>query len=127
MNNTLDLSFASVYDMICDKDRTLDTNITCTYIDSTGTTQYFDFGSNGYTGATLTVKNTAGTILMTFSTTDGSITLGANGVFNLKKTDVEMNTIRAGQYLYDMVLSSTQFPKRAFLRGNINFIQNITN
>lgn len=127
MDKLLDLSTSVEYDLIACKDRTLNTNITCTYLNTTGGTEYFQFGSSGYTGATLVIKNTAGTILMTFSTTDGSITLGSNGVFNLTKTSAEMDTIRAGCYPYDMYLSSPTFPKRAFLRGKITFIQNIAN
>ena len=127
MEQTLDLNQAVEYDLIVAKDRTLNTNITCTYVNVTGGTSYFDFGSSGYTGATLVVKNTAGTILMTFSTTDGSITLGSNGVFNLKKTSAEMDVIRAGCYPYDMYLKSATYPKRAFMRGKITFLQNIAN
>lgn len=125
MEKQLDLSFASVYDIEVDKDRTLLTDITCTYLDSTGTTQNFEFSS--YTAATLVVKNSAGTILMTFSTTDTSIVLKTLGVFTLSKTSAEMDVIRAGTYLYDMYLSNVLYPKRAFLRGKITFIQNIAN
>lgn len=127
MENTLDLSSAVEYDLIVSKDRTLNTNITCTYVNYSGGTSYFQFGSSGFTGATLVIKNSAGTILMTFSTTDGSITLGSNGVFNLSKTSAEMDVIRAGCYPYDMYLSSTTYPKRAFMRGRISFLQNIAN
>jgi hypothetical protein len=125
MKNELDLSLASVYDIECDKDRTLNVSITCTYVDSTGTTQYFEF--SGYTGATLVVKNSQGTILMVFSTIDLSILLQSDGVFKLVKTAAEMNAVRAGQYNYDMYLSNATYPKRAFLRGNITFNQNISN
>ena len=124
MERNLDLSTASEYDLIVSKDRTLLANITCTYLDVSGGTQTFDF--SGYTGATLMIKNTAGTILMTFTQASG-ITLSGNGVFTLAKSAVEMNEIRAGQYNYDMYISSATQPKRAFLRGKINFIQNIAN
>jgi hypothetical protein len=126
MEKNLDLSLASVYDIQCDRDKTLNSTITCTYIDITGTTQLFDFSS--YSGATITIKNSAGTVLMLFSTTDGSITLyGNTGKFKLLKTSAEMDVIRSGQYNYDMILKSAVYPKRAFLRGKIFFIQNITN
>ena len=125
MENTLDLSYYSEYDLLVAKDRTLLTNITCTYIDSGGTEQYFDFTS--YSGATMVVKNNAGTILMTFSTTDGSIVLGNNGGLKLAKTASDMDMIRAGCYQYDMYLSSPTYPKRAFLRGKITWIQNTSN
>jgi hypothetical protein len=127
MEKQLDLNQAVEYDLIVMKDRTLSANITCTYLNTTGGTSYFDFGSSGYTGATLVIKNTAGTILMTFSTTDGSIVLGSNGVFKLVKTSQQMDVIRAGQYPYDMYLISSTYPKRAFMFGKITFIQNIAN
>ena len=125
MEKQLDLSQASEYDLIVAKDRTLNCSITCTYLNTTGGTEYFDF--SGYTGATMMIKNTAGTILMTFDVSDSSIILQANGIFKLVKTDVQMDVIRAGVYNYDMYISNATYPKRAFLRGKITFIQNITN
>jgi hypothetical protein len=124
MKQQLDLFTASVYDIEVGKNRTLLSNITCTYLDVTGGTRYFEF--SGYTGGTLVIKNSAGTILMTFTTGNG-LTLGNNGVFTLSKTAVEMDTIRAGQYNYDMYISSATQPKRAFLWGKIIFVQNIAN
>ena len=123
MQNELDLFTASVYDIEVGKNRTLDMRITCTYL-SGDTTMYFDFST--FTGSTLTVKNNSGTILMTFSTTDGSIVLLPNGVFQLVKTDEEMDVVRAGCYKYDMILQKAG-GKRAFLYGKITWIQNITN
>ena len=125
MIQTLDLSSASEYDLIVSKDRTLNCSITCTYIDATGNTNYFDFSS--YTGATLVIKNNAGTILMTFSVIDGSILLQSNGIFKLIKSSNLMDTVRAGCYNYDMYLSSSTYQKRGFLTGKITFIQNIAN
>lgn len=125
MEKTLDLSYYSEYDLLVAKDRTLNVIITCTYIDSGGTEQYFDFSS--YSGATLVVKNVSGTILMAFNTTDGSIVLGSNGSLKLAKTALEMDAIRAGCYQYDMYISNAIYPKRAFLRGSITWIQNTAN
>lgn len=125
MEKQLDLFTASEYDLICGKDRTLLANITCTYLNVTGGTELFDF--SGYTGATLSIKNTAGTLLMTFTVGSGITLYGTTGVFKLNKTSVEMDTIRAGQYNYDMYLSSPTQPKRAFLWGKITFVQNIAN
>jgi len=123
MQNELDLFTASVYNIEVGKNRTLDQRITCTYLSGT-TTMYFDFST--YSGATLTVKNNAGTILMVFSTDDGSIVLLPDGVFQLVKTDEEMDKIRAGCYNYDMILQKAG-GKRAFLLGKITWIQNISN
>lgn len=124
MERQLDLFTASVYDIVCGKDRTLNQRITCTYL-SGNTTMYFDFST--YTGGILTVKNQSGSILMVFQTSDGSLNLLPNGVFSLVKTPVEMDTVRAGSYNYDMILTKAGGVKRAFLYGKITFIQNITN
>ena len=124
MEKTLDLSLASVYDMVVDRDKTLNVAVSTTYF--SGSTEYsFDF--TPYTGGTLTVKNNSGTIVQSFSTSDGSIVLQVGGVFKLIKTYTEMNTVRSGEYRYDMYLSSATYPKRAFLRGDISYIQNIGN
>jgi hypothetical protein len=124
MEKLIDLSLAAVYDIFIDKDKTLNVSISCTYF--SGCTEYsYDF--TPYSGATLMVKNDSGTIVQTFSTLDGSIVLGVGGVFKLIKSDVEMNTVRAGCYKYDMYLSSSAFPKRAFLTGKIIYNQNIAN
>lgn len=124
MEKFLDLSMSSVYDIELDKNKSLNVSVSCTYF--SGSTEYsFDF--TGYTGATLTVKNQSGTILQTFSTSDGSISLEVGGVFKLIKTAEEMDTVRAGEYEYDMYLSNSTYPKRAFLRGDIKYLQNISN
>ena len=124
MEKTLDLSMSAEYDLIVDRDKTLNSSISCTYF--SGETEYsYDF--TFYTGATLTVKNNSGTIVQTFLTSDGSIVLQVGGVFKLIKTYTEMNTVRSGEYRYDMYLSNATYPKRAFLRGDITYIQNISN
>lgn len=124
MEKFLDLSMSSEYDLILDKNKSLNVSVSCTFI--SGCTEYnYDFSP--YSGATLTVKNNSGTIIQVFSTTDGSIVLQPLGVFKLVKTDVQMNLVRSGEYDYDMYLSSATYPKRAFLRGKITYIQNISN
>lgn len=129
MHKSLDLSRASEYDLTVEKGRTLNAPIECKYYDTTNTLQTFEFLDevHPYTGGTMTIKNTAGTILMTFSTTDGSMTLGALGVLTLSKTAAEMDVVRAGSYSYDLYISNDLYPKRNFLRGTITFIQNISN
>ena len=120
INNTLDLSLASEYNLIADKNRTLLCTINCTYM--SGSTEV-PFSFSAYTGATLMVKNEQGTIMLTFSTTDGSLVLGADS-FALNKTAAEMSIIRAGQYKYDMYISGV-IPRRSFLRGKITINPNI--
>lgn len=125
MEKSLDLLLSSEYDLIVGKNKTLNSIITATYLNTTGGTEYFEF--SGYTGASLTVKNNAGTVLMNFDTSDGSIVLQTNGQFRLVKSATEMDGIRAGVYNYNMDLHNAQYPKRAFLRGKITWIQNYTN
>lgn len=119
MERKLDLTLSSEYDLEFDKCRTLDRTLYCWYY--TGSTgcgeKEFDF--TFYSGATMYIKNSSGTIVMQFSTTDGSIELGLGGQLTLKKTDEEMCRIRAGCYVYDLYLSSSTYPKRAFLRGKV--------
>lgn len=128
MEKFLDLSYSSEYDLIVDKNKSLNVSINCVIVSgTTASCDEYNFSFSGYTGATLTVKNHSGTIVQTFSTTDGSIELYSLGYFKLIKTAEEMNTVRAGCYEYDMYLSSALMPKRGFLRGKITYIQNISN
>jgi len=124
MEKLLDLSMSAEYNLIVDKNKSLSASVSCTYF-SGNTENTFDFFV--YTGSTLTVKNNSGTIVQTFSTIDGSISLLVGGVFKLIKTAEEMDTVRSGEYNYDMYLSNTTYPKRAFLRGKITYIQNTSN
>jgi len=122
MEKQVDLALSSEYDLIVDKDRTLNRNIYCWYL--SGCTEY-EFNFSPYSGATMTVKNSSGTIVQSFSTTDGSIVLQAGGLLKLYKTAEEMDKVRSGEYRYDLFLTGSQYPKRAFLRGKINYLQNI--
>jgi len=124
MEKLVDLSLSSEYDLIVDRNKSLGVSVICTYF--SGSTEY-NYDLTPYSGATITVKNDSGTIVQTFSTLDGSILLQAGGVFKLVKTAEEMNTVRSGVYHYDMYLSNSTYPKRAFLRGKITYIQNISN
>lgn len=125
MEKLLNLSLAAQYDLIAEQGRTLNVNVTATYTDNSGSTTSFDF--TPYSSATLQVKNQAGTIILSFSTTDSSIQLLSNGVFKLQKTAEEMDKPRAGQYDYDMYLTSVTHPKRNFLHGKINITHKISN
>lgn len=121
----LDLVEAGIADISIQKDRDLDQDIVAIY--NSGTTElYFEF--SGYTGATLEVRNNANStaIILSFSTTDGSIVLGDFGVFNLNKTADELANIRASNYVYDMYLTSSTKERRGFLIGDFIIKDRVT-
>ena len=126
----LDLRQDSQYNLVLNKQRTLSTNITAQYISGTTTgNTLVDFDFSSYTGATLQVrlKPESPFVVLQFSTTDGSIVLPASGgTFQLIKTATELSTQRAGEYYYDMYLSSITYPKRAFLSGQFTIMPNIS-
>ena len=82
----------------------------------------------GYSGASLQVrrKPNSPVIELAFSTTDNSIVLGEEGRFDLKLGYEDMDKIRAGEYDYDMYLSSPTYPKRDFMYGVFTIIDRIT-
>ena len=122
----LDIRQDSQYNLILNKQRTLKINIAATYI-SGGTEYDFDFSS--YSAATLQVrlKPDSPFVVLQFNTSDGSIVLPASGnTFQLNKTALELSTQRAGEYFYDMYLSSATYPKRAFLSGQFTIMPYIS-
>lgn len=125
LNCTLDTRQDAIYNLDVNRNRTLN-QVFETFFTSGATEYPFDF--TPYTGATLQVRKQFGSsfVPLTFSTDDGSIVLGADGKFSLIKSAEDLQKIRAGQYLYDMYLTNVSTPKRAFLSGNFNLINYIT-
>lgn len=124
--NDLDLRQDMQYDILINKQRTLNVNLTAYYV--SGGTEY-DFDFSNYTGATLQVKMKpdAPFTILDFDTDDGSITLPTSGgTFNLYKSAADLAKVRAGEYRYDMYLKSATTPKRAFLSGSFTIIDRIT-
>ena len=124
MEKQVDLALSSEHSLIVDKDRTLNRNIYCWFL--SGCTEY-EFNFFWYSGATMTVKNSSGTVVQQFSVADGSITLQAGGLLKLYKSAADMDKVRSGEYNYDLFLTGSQIEKRAFLRGKITYLQNIAN
>jgi hypothetical protein len=126
MNQILQLNTDSYVDMAIKKDRTLDASIKAQIPQGNLLIDY-DFSS--YSGATLTVrtKPDAQFAILTFSTLDGSIVLPiSGGTFQLKKSADDLKYTRAGNYVYDMMLSSQTYPKKVFLAGNFIIESNIS-
>lgn len=122
----LDLTQSSYCDIEINRNRSLDLNITAQFY--SGST-LLDFDFSAYTGATLQVRirPDASNVVLEFSTDDNSIQLPTIGnIFKLKKTAEELLAIRAGEYYYDMYLSSALYPKRAFLYGKIKIYNYIS-
>lgn len=125
----LDLRNDSQYNLIINKDRTLNATITAYVVSATTTGNTcipFDFSS--FSAATLQVrlKPDSPFCVLEFKTSDGSIVLSVTNTFQLIKTATQLATVRAGEYLYDMYLSSATYPKYAFLSGNFTITTNIT-
>lgn len=123
---TIDLTQDVVYNLQINKYRDLDQEIKAEIYSGDTYVSAFDF--TGYSGATLEVRvkpNDAYTVL-TFSTADGSIVLGANGVFELVKSALELKNVRSGTFYYDMYLTSASQNKRAFLSGEFIIKENIS-
>ena len=121
----LDVRQDSVYDILINRNRSFDQTFDAYF--TSGTTEYpFDFSV--YTGATMEVRKQFGSSFtaLTFSTDDGTIILGLNGQFNLNMTAENLKKVRAGDYIFDMYLSSATVPKRAFLSGNFKLYNYVT-
>ena len=126
LNCELDIRQDSIYDMKVNRNRTLDQTFDAYF--TSGATEFpFDF--TVYSGATMQVRKQFGSSFtaLTFSTDDGSIILGANGQFKLIKSAEDLQKVRAGEYKYDMYLSSATIPKRAFLSGDFTLFNYVTN
>ena len=125
INCTLDTREDATYDILINKDRTLNQQFVA-YFESGGTEYNFVFTS--YTGASLQVrKNYNSTpIILEFSTDDGSIVLGNDGAFSLIKSAADLEIVRAADYIYDMYLNSASAPKRAFLSGKFTITDRVT-
>ena len=126
MSCTGDIRTNGVLDLTINRDRDLDQTFHAVML--SGTTEVdFDFATNGYTGATMEVKIRSTDVdpIITFSTVDGSLELKASGRFTLAKSASELLQ-KSGKYHYDMYVSSSTYPKRAFLSGDFNLVQNVT-
>ena len=124
-NCELDIRQDSIYDMLVNRNRTLDQTFNAYF--TSGDTEYnFDFSV--YTGATMEVRKQFGSTFtaLTFSTDDSSIVLGLDGEFKLVKSAADLQKVRAGDYIYDMYLTSTSTPKRAFLSGDFKLYNYVT-
>lgn len=122
---TIELTQDMTYNLVINKNRDLNQEIQAEIYSGKTFVSNFDF--TGYTGATLTVKLKPqdNYSILTFSTTDSSIVLGANGIFSLVKTAAELQNIKAGTFSYSMYLTSSTQSKRAFLSGQFTLIENV--
>jgi hypothetical protein len=97
-------------------------NLDITWYDGSGAV--IDLTS--YTGQ-MAIKDAAENLLITLSTSNGDITLGAaspNIILHLSVTDID--TIKVGAAYYDLVLTDGVGNEYAILAGQCNVIQGIT-
>lgn len=127
-SSTLDLRQSAEYDIIINKDRTLKYVMSCYYLTGTTTPVEIEYDFSSYTGATMDIKYQpkSSQTTLSFSTDDGSIVLSTGNTFSLNKTSTEVAGLRAGEYEYDMYISSPTYPKRAFLSGKFIIKDRIT-
>lgn len=118
MNEHIDLTQDSVYDLTINKDRDLNLQIQSEVWSGSSFIGLFDF--TPYTGATLQirVKPNDSNLVLSFSVADNSIVFGV-GEFALVKSADQLANVRSGEFFYDMFLSSTTQKRRAFLSGRI--------
>lgn len=121
----LNLRQDTQYDLEIKKDRTLTATISAVFM--SGTTEV-DFNFSSYSGATLDVKkdSKSNITILEFNTLDSSIILSSGNTFQLIKTAQELANLPIGDFEYDMFLSSTTYPKRAFLSGKFIIVDRIT-
>jgi hypothetical protein len=128
-NQTIDLRNDSQYNLIINKDRTLNAVITAQIVSGTTTgNTIVDFDFSSFSAATMQVriKPDAPFVVLEFQTSDGSIVLSTGSTFQLIKTATELAKVRSGEYFYDMYLSNVTYPKYAFLSGVFTITSNIT-
>jgi len=125
MSKTIDYRLGIQVDIEARKGASFHRRFHAQYV--SGTT-YVDIDFTGWDTATLQVRRKPNSpiVELTFSTTDSSIVLGTLGRFDLAKTDVLMNGLRAGEYDYDMYLTNTAYPKRDFMFGKFIIYDKIT-
>jgi hypothetical protein len=129
MNQNLDLRTDSQYNLIINKDRTLNAVITAQIVSGTTTgNTLVDYDFSSFSAATLQVriKPDAPFVALEFNTSDGSIVLSTGTTFQLIKTATDLAKVRAGEYFYDMYLTSALYPKYAFMSGQFTITTNIT-
>ena len=123
-NKELDIRDSVTYDMIVNKNRTLEVEFVAEVCSGNTVAGRFEF--SGYTGAILEVKVRPQDdfIILKLDSTDNEIQLFSDGLFTFNKSAQGMN-VRAGEYVYDMYLIEGTI-KRAFLTGKFIIIEDVT-
>lgn len=112
MKNQLDLTQDSVYDIVINANSTLDVIIEAVIL--SGSTEVPFVFDDYYAGA-LVVKDRSKEIL-NLNTDNGGLTLLPEGKFRLFGIAEDLN-IRAGEYSYNLFITSIDFPVRQFISG----------
>jgi len=123
-NRELDIREDVTYDMIVNKNRTLEVEFIAEVCSGDTVSGRFEF--SGYTGAILEVKVRPQDdfVILKLDSTDNEIVLFSDGLFTFNKSAQGMN-VRAGEYVYDMYLIEGII-KRAFLAGKFIIIEDVT-
>ena len=128
MSKSTDSRQGALLDFEAEKGRTFYRILHCQFYDSGHTLQ--DFQWTNYSGATMSVKRTSkGSVIeLHFTTDDGTLVLDNDGRLTFNQTAEVMDTIRAGDYQYDLYILGTDpnYAERDFLYGKFTVASKIT-
>jgi hypothetical protein len=125
MNNELNLTTYTYKDLRVEHNRDLNYQLQCDVYSGDTYQSTFDFSV--YTGATMEVRVKYNDVakVLSFSSADNSIVLGDDGLLRLVKTASMMN-VRSGAYVYDLILSNSDYEKKGFMKGKFIIEESVT-
>lgn len=115
MNQIIDFTQDCNYDIVVNMNRTLKATLHCQFL--SGDT-YVDFSFDEYSAIIMQVKQKPDSenVILALSSINNRLVMHDEGRLEFDVDNSTMN-IRAGEYVYDIYLYSTTFPKRAFMSG----------
>lgn len=125
MNKIIEFTQDTAYDLVVNKNRNLNATLHCIYVEDG---VEYDFNFQDYDTALMHVKKRSddNTIILALSTIENTIELLPQGRIKFVADPEKMN-VRAGEYVYDIYLYSTDYTKRQFMSGRFIIKSTVTN
>jgi len=125
MNQIIDFTQDTSYDIVVNRNRTLKAVLHCQYL--SGST-YVDFNFDEYDTVLMHVKQKpdSDNVLLALSSINNTLVMLPDGRLSFDVDNTTMN-LRAGEYVYDIYLYSTDYAKRAFMSGKFIVNSTVTN